>query len=296
MPYVSPTSSLSNNNDRIDELLYENVNCKLNDCSNVRAKKLMCTAVCGSEQTQKNCSQTLLVAVTMDGVPNKSKRIYCIIDGISTTSFIDDELLQFWRKKFPRKEFSIKIGPKVPGMEFSGRTVTGLKVLGVMSVQVALTFNRRTDVRDEVATPEITRKFAHCHNYAHLIPEFDPTATEQMLSERTCLRATCTEIWSPMMPNWHHTPLGVNITGIVCLTSGENFNSNGHKQPTHCMMTQTTGSALHTDVLPTTSVHPTPLGVEAAGLICCPQSELFRSGGHGVRHGKTQAHHRPPDT
>ena len=66
-------------------------------------------------------------------------------------------------------------------MKFSGHTVTGLKVRGVLPDKVALTFNRNTDARDEVATLEIARKFPHSHKYAHLITEVDPTATVQML-------------------------------------------------------------------------------------------------------------------
>ena len=46
------------------------------------------------------------------------------------------------------------------------------------------------------------------------------------------------------MPYLHRTPLGVTITGIVCPTAGENCNSNGYTQATHCMMAQTTGSEL----------------------------------------------------
>ena len=62
------------------------------------------------------------------------------------------------------------------------------------------------------------------------------------------------------------------------------------------MMAQSTGSALDIYVLLTTAVHLTPLGVKATGLRCCPQSDLFHSGEHDVRHSKTQARHRPADT
>ena len=83
---------------------------------------------------------------------------------MSTTFFVDDELLQFFGKKFLRKEFSIKIAPNVPEMKYSGHTATGLKVQGVLSdefvrVPVALTFNLLTDARDKVANPKMTRKF-----------------------------------------------------------------------------------------------------------------------------------------
>ena len=68
----------------------------------------LCTRVCGDRTNLKrNCSFTMLVNVFMDGVPNKSKTVYCILDLQSNNTLVDDRLIDFFGIPHPFVDYEM---------------------------------------------------------------------------------------------------------------------------------------------------------------------------------------------
>ena len=61
----------------------------------------MSTKLCGDLSVNKNCSKTLLVELTMEGIENKSLQCYAIVDEQSNTTLVDEYVVEFLGKKFP---------------------------------------------------------------------------------------------------------------------------------------------------------------------------------------------------
>ena len=182
--------------------------------------KALCTTICNGDNT-KNCSKTLLVELTMEGVPNKSLTTYCILDEQSDTTLVDDKVLQFFGKDFPSQEYCIKFASQSCELNTAGHIVTGLRVRGVkeqeiIDVPLALSCPAVADTSGEVATPHIVSQHEDIASYAKYFPEFDPHAEVLILIGRNCGRAMATECLSSSEPYVHRTPLGFSLVGNVC--------------------------------------------------------------------------------
>ena len=180
----------------------------------------MFTAVCKNSPS-KNCSKTLLVTLTMEGV-NKELLAYCILDEHSNVSLVDDKVFAFFGQEFPKQDYSMKFATQ--GCEFSnsGYLVSGLQVRGLMeeetiSIPSALSCPDIADTRDEVATPEVVSSHPRIAHFANKFPEFHPDVEVLLLIGRNVGRAMATECLSDEEPYVHKTPLGFSLVDSPCL-------------------------------------------------------------------------------
>ena len=153
VPYISPTSSLFNNNEMIINVIDNNVNDMLEDRSE-RTERLICKSICGNDQIQ-----------TLE-LSNNNVNMAC-------TSFVVKNLYHWSGKCVPSKNFSFIDGSKVV-VAFSNYDG---------SVPFERTFESLSDGRHEVASPAITRNFDHYHKHATLTYPLDPVATMQELTD-----------------------------------------------------------------------------------------------------------------
>ena len=87
----------------------------------------LCTRVCGDKANLKrNCSFTMLVNVFMDGVPNKSKTVYCILYLQSNNTLADDRLIDFFGLSRPIGDYEMTTASGT--LTSQGREVNGLSV------------------------------------------------------------------------------------------------------------------------------------------------------------------------
>ena len=193
------------------------------ECHNTNVN---CLKVCKDSNVITNCSKVVLVEVFMEGVPKKSRIVYCMIDEMASTSFVDDELLEYFGRTFPCVSYNVNFAPNKCYVRSCGQLVKGLSVKGVLSQEVvsvgeALSCRSLPAAWNEVATPDIALAYAHCRPYAHLIPPYNANLKVQLLIGRTCLRACYTTIVSEKQPYLHCTPLGYTIVGNVCIKGGD---------------------------------------------------------------------------
>ena len=115
----------------------------------------------------------------MDGVPDKSLVVYCMIDEMASTSFIDDELLEYFDKTFPCVSYNVNFAPDKCYVWSHCQLVNGLSVKGLMlkedvSVQEALSCRSLPVAWNEVATPDMALAYDHCPPFAYLSPPYNP--------------------------------------------------------------------------------------------------------------------------
>ena len=184
----------------------------------------LCTNVCGDSAMSVNCSKTLLVHITMKGVPDKTLTAYCIIDEQSNGTLVDESVVDFFGKSFPTQQFKMKFASQNYVMKSEATIVSGLQVKGVVSDEViditeAISCPNLADTKNEVATPKMVKAHLHTKKYAKFFPEFDSNAQVLLLIGRNCARAMATEnLFSkkPMEPYVHRCPLGYSLVGKVC--------------------------------------------------------------------------------
>ena len=162
------------------------------ECHNTNVN---CLKVCKDSNVITNCSKVVLVEEFMEGVPKKSRIVYCMIDGMASTSFVDDELLEYFGRTFPCVSYNVNFAPNKCYIWSCGQLVKGLLVKGLLSQEVvsvgeALSCRSLPAAWNEVATPDIALA------YAHLIPPYNVSLKVQLLIGRTCLRACYTTIVS----------------------------------------------------------------------------------------------------
>ena len=182
----------------------------------------MCTKLCNNPTTTKNCSKTLLVVLTMDGVTNKSLLCYCIVDEQSNTTLVDEHVVDFFGKEFPRQDYSMKFATEACELSSSGCLVTGLRVRGVfekesISIDQALSCSEIADTTHEVATPSVVKAHPLISQYSKYFPEFNSNAKVLVLIGRNVGRAMATQCLTTEEPYIHRTPLGFALVGNTCI-------------------------------------------------------------------------------
>ena len=183
----------------------------------------MCTKLCNNPTAAKNCSKTLLVVLTMDGVTNKSLLCYCIVDEQSNTTLVDEQVVDFFGKEFPRQDYSMKFATEACELSSSGCLVTGLRVRGVyekesISIDQALSCSEIADTTHEVATPSVVKAHPLISQYSKYFPEFNSNAKVLVLIGRNVGRAMATQCLTTEEPYVHRTPLGFSLVGNTCIT------------------------------------------------------------------------------
>ena len=146
---------------------------------------------------------------------------YVIIDEMSTTTLVDDRVVEYFGVSFPSQEYTMKFASQDCELHTAGKLVTGLKVRGalqkeVLTVPEALSCSSLADNRLEVATPSMLENHPLICQFARYFPDFDHNAHVLLLLGRDCPRAFASESLTTIEPYVHRTPLGYAVVGSIC--------------------------------------------------------------------------------
>lgn len=178
-----------------------------------------CTAVCGNKFETKTCLKIVLVDV---GLPSSSKvlRCYAMLDEQSTSSFVDQKLLDFFSVQTPLEEYCLNTLSGTSTV-VQGRSITDLHVRGVgedrtFLLPKLLTSDCIPSSKDGIASPSIVRSYPHMAHLADNFYEVDPKAEVLMLLGLDADEALSSYSSSTSPPFVHHTALGWALVGSVC--------------------------------------------------------------------------------
>ena len=93
----------------------------------------------GTTDDPQNCSKTVLVDLCMAGSPERKLRVYAILDDQSNTSLIDERVLDYFGKKFPKTQYTLRFASQNVQVEETGYLVSGLRAspaLGGPSIEL----------------------------------------------------------------------------------------------------------------------------------------------------------------
>lgn len=161
-----------------------------NDEQNLAAKPL-CTQVCGKYFRGKSCSKICLVNVYPEGHPEKSKRMYVILDDQSNVSLAKTEFFDAFRIQGPRIPYILTTCAGV--VKVTGRRAHGFMVeplTGELSIALPtlIECNNVPNSRAEIPTPEAAYRHSHMRAMVDQIPALDDAADILLLLGRDILQ------------------------------------------------------------------------------------------------------------
>ena len=84
----------------------------------------MCTQIC-KDRPSINCSRTVLAELSLEQVPGKKLMAYVIIDEMSTTTLVDDRVVEYFGVS--SQEYTMKFASQDCELHTAGKLVTGLQ-------------------------------------------------------------------------------------------------------------------------------------------------------------------------
>ncbi|XP_061891197.1 uncharacterized protein LOC133641474 isoform X1 [Entelurus aequoreus] len=196
-----------------------------------------CTDVCGGDQSYKSCSKICLVKIYPSGRPEKSLKVYAIIDEQSNKSLARSEFFEIFNIQSPSSPYTLRTCSGVT--ETTGRRASGYNIES-MDGKVCLTLPSLLECddlpnnRSEIPTPNAAANHTHLKSVANLIPELDPNASIMLLLGRDIISVhkVRKQVDGPRDgPYAQKLDLGWVIVGNVCLggvhkpTTVNNFNT-----------------------------------------------------------------------
>lgn len=182
-----------------------------------------CTEVCGEANTSRSCSKICLIKVHSSEQPNRSVKVYAVIDDQSNRSLARSEFFDLFSLAGSDSPYTLRTCAGVT--EMSGRRGTGFiaqPLDGSLSVPLPtlIECNHIPDDRSEIPTPAAAEHHSHLASIAHLIPELDPDAQILLLLGRDVLqvhkvRDQCNG--PNNAPYAQKLDLGWVVVGEVCL-------------------------------------------------------------------------------
>ena len=182
-----------------------------------------CTRFCGENYKGRSCSKTLLVDVYNSEFPDVTLRMYAILDDQSNRSLGSTELFDSLNiTSEPTKYILTSCSGNATRY---GRRAHGLVV---RSVNGSVTYELPSLIEcddlpnelSEIPTPDVANLYNHLRGVSHLIPEFDPNCSVQLLIGRDLPEAHHVkgQIVGPKdTPYALELGLGWAIIGEVCL-------------------------------------------------------------------------------
>lgn len=191
--------------------------------SNENKRRAMCMTLCSNPEKRKNCSKVVLVDISMSEVPNKVLRAYAIIDDQSNTSLVDEKVVKFFNRDFPKRDYTLSFASQKYEMSETGFLVTGLKVSCIktrrtIQLPQLLSTTEMANTKNEVADPAIVRAHPHIKHLASHFNDIDKEAEVLLLIGRDCGEAMLCESYSKKEPYVYKTPLGWTLVGETCVS------------------------------------------------------------------------------
>ncbi|XP_054872108.1 uncharacterized protein LOC129350233 [Amphiprion ocellaris] len=184
-----------------------------------------CTEICGEGCPPRSCSKVCLVRVFPKGQPQRSVKMYVVLDDQSNSSLARPEFFDTFGIKGSPLTYHMRTCAGLP--EMLGRKATGFQI-------EALSGGPRIDLppliecdeivfnRNEIPTPEVALAHAHLKHLAPLIPKYDPDAQIAVLLGRDIIQVhkARQQVNGPhSAPFAQRLDLGWVIVGEVCLNA-----------------------------------------------------------------------------
>ncbi|XP_062572713.1 uncharacterized protein LOC134234663 [Saccostrea cucullata] len=151
-----------------------------------------CTQICGQAYGGKSCAKTILVHVYLKHCPQKSVKIYAVIDDQSNRTLAKPKLFDLMDSIGTTTNYLLtSCSGKV---QRSGRKVHGLVVESLdrqicIDIPTIIECDEIPEVREEIPTPEVALYYEHLHDIADHIPPIDPNAEILLLIGRDVTKA-----------------------------------------------------------------------------------------------------------
>ncbi|CAE1242300.1 unnamed protein product [Acanthosepion pharaonis] len=167
-----------------------------------------CTQVCGGDLSEKSCSKICLVNVYPADQPDKTVRMYAIIDEQSNRSLVRSDFFDTFKNDGPSFPYSLKTCAGViqtMGRRASGFQVESLDGKNSLPLPSLVECDKIPNDRSGIPTPEAALHHPHLRKIAHLIPTVEPKTPIMLLLGRDILRVhkVRQHINGPMMPHMH---------------------------------------------------------------------------------------------
>ncbi|XP_034073861.1 uncharacterized protein LOC117547343 [Gymnodraco acuticeps] len=150
-----------------------------------------CTEVCGENNGPRSCSKICLITVHPKGRPDRSVRLYAILDDQSNRSLARSEFFDLFGVEGTDTPYTLQTCAGLT--EISGRRATSFiaqPLDGSLSINLPtlIECNYIPKDRSEIPTPEVAECHTHLHSIAQHIPQLDPEAQILLLLGRDVLQ------------------------------------------------------------------------------------------------------------
>ena len=152
----------------------------------------MCTEICGGNNGPSSCSKICLITVHPKGEPNRSVRLYAILDDQSNRSLARPEFFNLFNLESSEAPYTLRTCAGLT--EMSGRRGRGFVAQpldGNLSIDLPtlIECNYIPEDRSEIPTPEVAKYHTHLNSIFEHIPPLDPEAQILLLLGRDVLQA-----------------------------------------------------------------------------------------------------------
>ena len=152
----------------------------------------MCTEICGGNNGPSSCSKICLITVHPKGEPNRSVRLYAILDDQSNRSLARPEFFNLFNLESSEAPYTLRTCAGLT--EMSGRRGRGFVAQpldGNLSIDLPtlIECNYIPEDRSEIPTPEVAKYHTHLNSIVEHIPPLDPEAQILLLLGRDVLQA-----------------------------------------------------------------------------------------------------------
>ena len=149
-----------------------------------------CTEICGGAPRPRSCSKICLVKVSHADYPNKSHRVYAVLDDQSNRSLVKSEFFNLLDINSSASPYTLKTCSGT--VETAGRKANNIIVESLdgktkVTLPTLLECNYLPDDRSEIPTPECTQYYPHLRPVADKIPPLDASAPILLLLGRDIL-------------------------------------------------------------------------------------------------------------
>ncbi|XP_035995613.1 uncharacterized protein LOC110368714 isoform X1 [Fundulus heteroclitus] len=184
-----------------------------------------CTEICGEGCPPRSCSKVCLVRVFPKGQPERSVKMYVILDDQSNCSLARPEFFELFGIKGSHLTYHMRTCAGLT--EMCGRKAVGFQIEPVgggpcLDLPPLIECDEIVFNRNEIPTPEVALAHAHLKHLAPLIPKYDPDAEIAVLLGRDIIqvhKARKQVNGPPSAPFAQCLDLGWVIVGEVCLNA-----------------------------------------------------------------------------
>ena len=145
----------------------------------------LCTDVCGSKDTSKSCTKTVLVDIQMHGNSSKKLRCYAILDEQSSSTFADPKVAAYFDCNSPVTDYCLNtltgFSTKTTGVLIHNLIVKGVSEKKQYELPPVLSNPSIPQSKNEIASPEIVRAHPQIRRYANKFLPFDDSAEVLLL-------------------------------------------------------------------------------------------------------------------